>query len=89
MDDLTEKLPLLEDIREVPLAVRRVLRNAVWVVTALSILALFGAIGGEAWTVSVTAVIVFTAACWLDAARRLAYCRQWWSKGKPYSEWSF
>lgn len=89
MDDLTGKLPLLEDIREVPLAMRRVLRNAAWVTTGLSILGLFGAIGGEAWTVSVSAVIVVAAACWLDAARRLAYCRQWWAKGKQYSEWSF
>jgi hypothetical protein len=89
MDELTEMVPLLEDIREVPVSLRRVLRNAVWVVTALSILALFGAIGFTHWLVAVFAVAAMCGGCWVDAARKLAYCRQWWKTGKNYSEWSF
>lgn len=82
-------VPYFEDLRDVPVATRRILKRAVVVAAALTALAAIGVVGFACWFTGILSVVALCCACWVDAARKLAYCRQWWKRGKPYDEWSF
>ena len=82
-------VPYFEDLRDVPVSMRRILKKTVAVVLVLTALAAVGLVGFACWLTGILSVVALCSACWMDAARKLAYCRRWWKKGKPYDEWSF